>query len=194
MTRHSIIGVVLGAVVFFVIVALCFAILKDRDQRLPAAASIPAPIVWGMDKNALPGATLEFAPINLVENADSDADHRRFTLEVPVLRSPTAAVNVTKLVIQVFLYDQLDNGEIVRTDADIGYHWASLPADWVKDDVETLKVDYSQKPHTPGTPDAGRHFYGYAADIYYEGSLQSTTADPASLLKEFPLPQSLKEQ
>lgn len=140
------------------------------------------------------GAVLALVNISTDEKPETSEGYKRFTLKIPVKRRPDTKIDVAGVVIQVFFYDQLGDNTIVRTNANVSSHWGSLPADWVRDDVEILEVDYTQAPPEPGKIEEGRHYYGYVVCVYYNKELQDQAADPISLIKSYPPPLTLPDK
>jgi tetratricopeptide (TPR) repeat protein len=176
---------------------------QAADAKLKAAEvggageSTPAPNgppVAAADNGFQEGSMLALTDLSIDEKPETSEGYKRFTLKIPVKRRPNISVNVQAVTIQVFFYDQLGNAQIVRTNADVNYHWNSLPADWVQDDIEILDVDYTQIKAEPGEIEAGRHYYGYVVCLYYNNQLQDQAADPMSLLKTYPPPLTLQDQ
>ena len=140
------------------------------------------------------GSVLALVNLSTDEKPETSEGYKRFTLKIPVKRRADVKIDVPSVVIQVFLYDQLGDQSIVRTNAIPRPHWASLPADWVQDDVEILEVDYTQAPPEPGKIEEGRHYYGYVVCVYYNKQLQDEASDPVSLIKTNPPPLKLPEK
>ncbi len=140
------------------------------------------------------GSVLALVNLSTDEKPETSEGYKRFTLKIPVKRRPDVKIDVSGVVIQVFFYDQLGDETVVRTNANVSSHWATLPADWVQDDIEILEVDYTQAPPEPGKIEEGRHYYGYVVCIYYNKELQDQTADPVSLIKSFPPPLTLPDK
>jgi hypothetical protein len=141
-----------------------------------------------------PGSSLALVNLSTVEKPETSEGYKRFTLKIPVKRRPDGKINVSGVVIQVFFYDQLGDNSVVRTNASVSSHWATLPADWQADDIEILEVDYTQAPPEPGKIEEGRHYYGYIVCVYYNKELQDQAADPQDLIKKYPPPLTLPEQ
>jgi tetratricopeptide (TPR) repeat protein len=174
---------------------LADAKLKAADQHGTAQASP------GGDDSALPagdgfqqGSVLALVNLSTDEKPETSEGYKRFTLKIPVKRRADVKIDVPSVVIQVFLYDQLGDQSIVRTNAIPRPHWANLPADWVQDDIEILEVDYTQAPPEPGKIEEGRHYYGYVVCVYYNKQLQDEASDPVSLIKTNPPPLKLPEK
>lgn len=169
----------------------------ELAQRTPAQASSPgaestAPLA---DANGFqPGSSLALVNLSTVEKPETSEGYKRFTLKIPVKRRADAKIDVSGVVEQVFFYDKLGDNSVVRTNADVSYHWATLPADWQQDDIEILEVDYTQAPPEPGKIEEGRQYYGYIVVVYYNKELQDQAADPQSLIKKYPPPLTLPEK
>ncbi len=142
----------------------------------------------------------------------------RMTLRVGVKKRPNTEIDYTKVKIQVFFYDVVDNDQVALTDADVNYEWVTPGHNWADTDTEVLDVTYLRaKKHypVPGTelaavPDSvekatrahkskgkgeelssaeGMHQYlGYIVRVYYKEELQAVRADPTRLLNLFPPP------
>jgi len=139
------------------------------------------------------GSVLALVDLSTDEKPETSEGYKRFTLKIPVKRRPDAKIDVTGVVIQVFFYDQLGDDSIVRTNALVNDHWNTLPADWVREDVEILDVDYTQAPPEPGKIEEGRHYYGYVVCVYYKNQLQDQASDPVALVKTNPPPATLPD-
>jgi tetratricopeptide (TPR) repeat protein len=150
----------------------------------------PAPDANGFQ----PGSSLALVNLSTVERPATPEGYQRFTLKIPVKRRADTKINVGGVVVQVFFYDQLGDDSIVRTNSNVAYHWATLPADWQHDEIEILDVDYTQAPPEPGKIEEARHYYGYIVCVYYNKELQDQAADPLALLKKNPPPLTLPEK
>jgi hypothetical protein len=169
----------------------------ELAQQAPAQASSPgaestAPTA---DANGFqPGSSLALVNLSTVEKPETSEGYKRFTLKIPVKRRADAKIDVSGVVVQVFFYDKLGDQSVVRTNADVSDHWATLPADWQQDDIEILEVDYTQSPPEPGKIEEGRQYYGYIVVVYYNKELQDQAADPPSLIKKYPPPLTLPDK
>ena len=63
-------------------------------------------------------------------------------LKISVKARPNAPIDHTKVKIQVFFYDTVDNKEVVLTDADVSYEWLTPHHDWKDTNPEILAVTY----------------------------------------------------
>jgi hypothetical protein len=159
------------------------------------SSATPANAGTGSEENGFQqGSVLALVNLSTDEKPETSEGYKRFTLKIPVKRRQDAKIDVSGVVIQVFFYDQLGDQSIVRTNANVSSQWATLPADWVQDDIEILEVDYKQAPPEPGKIEEGRHYYGYIVCVYYNKELQDQVADPVSLIKAFPPPLTLPEK
>ena len=149
---------------------------------LTAARAEPA------DKSA-PGAKVTEVDFPI---SCSPAAQKKFTLKIPLKCRPNTHIDVSNVAIQVFFYDQLTDESIVQTNASVSYHWSTLPADWLEDDIEILEVDYTQPKPDPAKLAENRTFYGYIIRVYYKKELQDVRADPVALLKKYPPPLTLQ--
>jgi tetratricopeptide (TPR) repeat protein len=177
---------------------LADAKIKAAQAPSPAVAQTSPGATSGApahdDVGFQPGSSLALVSLSTVEKPDTVDGYKQFTLKIPVKRRPDTKINVSGVVIQVFFYDQLGNGNIVRTNANVSSKWSSLPADWVGNDIEILDVDYTQAPPEPGKIEEGRHYYGYIVCVYYNKDLQDQAADPDDLIKQYPPPLTLPDQ
>lgn len=138
-----------------------------------------------------PGSMLGLVNITSVESSDPAA-LKKFTLKVPLKARPNTVIDVSDVVIQVFFYDQLTDGSVVQTNANVSSRWSTLPADWKDDDIEILEVDYTQPKPDPAKLVEIRRYYGYVVRVYYKKDLQDMRADPVALLKKYPPPLTLQ--
>jgi hypothetical protein len=122
-------------------------------------------------------------------------------------------VDHTKVKIQVFFYDLVNDKEIKLTDADVNPEWETPNHDWAGTDPEVLRVNYLRtknkvassdaalaaaaasinpgrkaKPTNSATPPEGgkRVYFGYIVRVYYHDHLQAEKANPGKLLRLFP--------
>ncbi len=142
----------------------------------------------------------------------------KMTLRVGVKRRPGTPIDYTKVKIQVFFYDVVNNDQVLLTDADVSYEWITPNHNWAETDTEVLDVTYlrpkkqypapgtaaaavpdsvekatlakKQKPGAEEQPgdDAPRQYLGYIVRVYYQDQLQAVRAEPTRLLNLFPPP------
>jgi tetratricopeptide (TPR) repeat protein len=170
------------------------------------------------DADGIPdGSSFGITEVTATDTPDPDAD-TNMKLKISVKARPNTPIDHTKVKIQVFFYDTVDNKEVVLTDADVSYEWVTPNHDWKAINPEVLAVTYLRGKNKtsseadlaaaaasvtpPGankkkattkapaaTPDAGhRKYLGYIVRIYYNEQLQAVRADPSKLLNLFPPP------
>jgi tetratricopeptide (TPR) repeat protein len=157
------------------------------------------------------GSTFSITEVKTTETPDPDAE-TNLTLQIGIRKQPDATIDYTKVKIQVFFYDMVDNRDIKLTDADVNYEWLTPKHDWTDTNPEILSVSYlrprtrvvsseaalseaaaSVKPGQKGRPAKGstagageRRYLGYRILLYYDDKLQAVQAEPARLLQLFP--------
>jgi hypothetical protein len=149
----------------------------------PAASTAPAEIV-GLDGKSKLGL-LEITRRDLADESAS----KKFVLNVPVKAKARARIDVRDVVVQVLFYDVVNEKTVERTNAQVSYKWASPPADWSDDDLETLEVTYTLP--ALHVSDEDRKYYGYMVLVYYKNALQDFRSDPPRLAKEMQPPRLL---
>jgi tetratricopeptide (TPR) repeat protein len=179
-------------------------------EASPSAAATARPV----SSEGIPdGSTFGIAEVSATETPDSDAE-TNLMLRIGVKKKPNAVVDHTKVKIQVFFYDTVDDKDIKLTDAEVNYEWLTPNHDWAQANPEVLAVTYvraknksksqeealsaaaaaiipGKKPRPTKSPteDAGRRKYlGYIVRIYYNDKLQAQRAEPTKLLTLFPSP------
>ncbi|MFL6583924.1 MAG: tetratricopeptide repeat protein [Chthoniobacterales bacterium] len=182
----------------------------------PGLAGV-APLDTGTrgDSDGIPeGSTFGITEVTPTENPDTDSE-TNMTLRIAVKARPNSVgIDHTKVKIQVFFYDTVDNKDVVLTDADVSYEWVTPQHDWKTTNPEVLAVTYVRaknrglsseaalsaaaaavqpgkktKPKKADTPDGSRRKYlGYIVRVYYNDQLQAVRADPTKLLNLFPPP------
>lgn len=163
------------------------------DAKLKNGETQPKPGEDGSRKDVegfQPGSTLALIDIDKVDSADTP--NKKFLLKVPLKTRPGSKIDVHDVTVQVLFYDQVDDGSIVQTNANITYRWSTLPSKWNDTDIQILEVEYSAaslsaKERQP----ENRKYFGYIVRVYYKGDLQDMRADPVKLLKQYPPPLTL---
>jgi tetratricopeptide (TPR) repeat protein len=193
--------------------------LKRGAVATPAPAAVEASPADAVTARAgaegIPeGSTFGIAELTANETPDSDAD-TNLMLRIGVKKRANAVVDHTKVKIQVFFYDTVDDKDIKLTDAEVNYEWLTPNHDWAGPTPEVLAVTYVRaknkamtkeaelsaaaaainpnrktRPAKPASPDeAGqRKYLGYIVRVYYNDKLQAVRADPTKLLNLFPPP------
>lgn len=188
-------------------------------ESSPAAAPSVAPsAVASASRSAAEGvpegSTFGISEVLATESPDPDAD-TNLMLRISVKKRPNAVVDHTKVKIQVFFYDTVNDKDIKLTDAEVNYEWLTPNHDWAGPNPEVLAVTYLRPKNMarsqeealsaaagavipgkknrvakPASPDAGarRAYLGYIVRVYYNDKLQAVRADPTKLLNLFPAP------
>jgi hypothetical protein len=191
------------------------------------AVATPAPSVGGttpgeattarFNTDEIPdGSTFGITEVSATETPDPDAE-TNLMLRIAVKKRPSSVIDHTKVKIQVFFYDTVDDKDIKLTDADVNYEWLTPNHDWAQSNPEMLAVTYVRpknkalsqeaalsaaaaavnpskkgrptKPDAPESLEGSRHRYlGYIVRIYYNDKLQAVRADPTKLLTLYPPP------
>jgi hypothetical protein len=87
------------------------------------------------------GSTFGISQITQAPQNDPEAE-TKLTLRVGVKARPNTPIDHTKVKIQVFFYDVVDNDQVVLTDADVSYEWITPGHNWQGTDTEVLDVTY----------------------------------------------------
>jgi hypothetical protein len=94
------------------------------------------------DADGIPdGSTFGITEVTATDSPDADAE-TNMKLKISVKARPNAPIDHTKVKIQVFFYDTVDNKEVVLTDADVSYEWLTPSHDWKNTNTEILAVTY----------------------------------------------------
>ena len=148
------------------------------------------------------GPVLSLGTVGTTDDTGNTQPARRLKLRVPILARPgSSRIQPRDVVIQVFFYEQLTDGSLVETNANVTSSWARRmspegevqPVDWSTSDPEVLEVDYAQPEFDPKDPRTRerRNYFGYSVRLYYKGTLNAKFADPVKLLSQFIPPAAL---
>ena len=106
------------------------------------------------DATGIPdGSTFGISELTLKREPDPDAE-TRLLLRVGVKVRPDTPIDHTKVKIQVFFYDMVNNDQVVLTNAEVNYEWVTPGHDWADTGTEVLDVTYLRPKHrdpVPGT-------------------------------------------
>jgi tetratricopeptide (TPR) repeat protein len=160
------------------------------------------------------GSTFGITEVKTTETPDPDTE-TNLMLRIGIKKQPNATIDHTKVKIQVFFYDTVDDKDIKLTDADVNYDWLTPKHDWTDTNPEILSVSYLRPKMKPISPDAAlsaaaaavkpgqkdrtvkagslgeRRYLGYRVLVYYNDKLQAAQAEPAQLLRLFPPSESI---
>ena len=131
-----------------------------------------------------PGSSLGVVDLKISDGPDAKNPIK--DLRLAVKARPGEQIDARDVRINVTFYEML-NGEIVPTMSRVQSMWYTPPVDWKSDAIEILEVKY-EVPRIG--PDGGPppQYYGYMVNIYHQGQLQETRADPEDLQEHFPPP------
>lgn len=94
------------------------------------------------DAEGIPdGSSFGITEVAATDSPDAEAE-TNMKLKISVKARPNAPIDHTKVKIQVFFYDTVDNKEVVLTDADVSYEWLTPHHDWKETNPEILAVTY----------------------------------------------------
>lgn len=187
----------------------------EATPSIPTTASLETGTVHTNADGIPDGSTFGISEIKATETPDPDAD-TNLMLRIGVRKRANTVTDHTKVKIQVFFYDTVEDKDIKLTDADVNYEWLTPRHDWTDTNPEILAVTYMRaknrvlspeaalsaaaaavvpgkktKPKAPESPavDAGRRRYlGYIVRVYYHDQLQAVRASPPKLSSLFPTP------
>ncbi|MEO8045161.1 MAG: tetratricopeptide repeat protein [Spartobacteria bacterium] len=108
-----------------------------------AANGSPAPAsAQPGDAAGIPdGSTFGISEVTLKHELDPEAE-TRLLLRVGVKVRPGTQIDHTKVKIQVFFYDMVNNDQVVLTDAEVSFEWVTPGHDWAETGTEVLDVTY----------------------------------------------------
>jgi tetratricopeptide (TPR) repeat protein len=94
------------------------------------------------DADGIPdGSTFGITDVTATDSPDAESE-TNMKLKISVKARPNAPIDHTKVKIQVFFYDTVDNKDVVLTDADVSYEWLTPHHDWKDTNPEILAVTY----------------------------------------------------
>lgn len=99
------------------------------------------------------GSVFGISEVTLKKENDPEAD-TRLLLRVGVKARPETSIDHTKVKIQVFFYDMMNNDQVVLTDAEVSYEWVTPGHDWAETGTEVLDVTYLRPKQTDSAPGA----------------------------------------
>lgn len=123
--------------------------------------------------------------ISKVLPATTDAGTQ--AINVSLVVTPSLAVDMQEVRVMVYFYKKTTSGDVLLTEKPVISRWISPPIDWAGGQSETLQMTVPvEDPASGDVPE------GFVIGIYYQKKLQDTWAEPAHLLKDFPLPNELE--
>ncbi|MEY2563469.1 MAG: hypothetical protein QOH88_1662 [Verrucomicrobiota bacterium] len=128
------------------------------------------------DSDGIPdGSTFGITEVTATDSPDADSE-TNMKLKIAVKVRPTTLIDHTKVKIQVFFYDTVDNKEVVLTDADVSYEWLTPHHDWKDTNPEVLAVTYLRPKNKPVSPEAA--LSAAAANVTPSSSSKKKPATP----------------
>lgn len=97
------------------------------------------------------GSTFGISEQTLKKENDPEAE-TRLVLRVGVKVRPETTIDHTKVKIQVFFYDTVNNDQVVLTNADVSYEWVTPGHDWSDTGTEVLDVTYFRPKRSDPVP------------------------------------------
>ncbi|MEO5717337.1 MAG: tetratricopeptide repeat protein [Chthoniobacterales bacterium] len=140
----------LGAVTgpLYALAALKLQVGVPTQGAVAANGSPAATTVQPSDAAGIPdGSTFGISEVTLKNELDPEAD-TRLLLRVGVKVRPETQIDHTKVKIQVFFYDMVNNDQVVLTDAEVSYEWVTPGHDWAETGTEVLDVTYLRPKHS----------------------------------------------
>jgi len=175
--------------------------LPDPTPQEPSNLQSPTGALAPETLALEPVTPLSLGDVGTTDDTGNTQALRRLKLRVPILAKPGSRIQPRDAVIQVFFYDQLKDGSLVETNANVTSSWARrtnpsgdvLAVDWSTSAPEVLEVEYAQPEYAPKDPRAReqRIYFGYSVRVYYKGLLNAKFASPIKLLNQFIPPATL---
>ena len=97
------------------------------------------------------GSTFGISEVTSKKDNDPEAE-TRLLLRVGVKVRPETTIDHTKVKIQVFFYDTVNNDQVVLTNADVSYEWVTPGHDWSDTGTEVLDVTYFRPKRSDPVP------------------------------------------
>ena len=97
------------------------------------------------------GSTFGISEVSLRQENDPDAE-TKLLLRVGVKVRPDTPIDHTKVKIQVFFYDMVNNDQVVLTNAEVSYEWVTPGHDWRDTGNEVLEVTYLRPKRNDPVP------------------------------------------
>lgn len=99
------------------------------------------------------GSTFGISEVKATESPDPDVE-TNLMLRIGVKKRGNTVTDHTKVKIQVFFYDTVDDKDIKLTDADVNYEWLTPKHDWTETNPEILAVTYLRTKNRVLSPEA----------------------------------------
>ncbi|MDQ3115631.1 MAG: tetratricopeptide repeat protein [Verrucomicrobiota bacterium] len=131
-----------GSGPLFALADLKLQVGVPTQGAVTAGGSPAAAATQPSDAAGIPdGSTFGISEVTLKNELDPEAE-TRLLLRVGVKVRPGTSIDHTKVKIQVFFYDMVNNDQVVLTDAEVSYEWVTPGHDWAETGTEVLDVIY----------------------------------------------------
>ena len=125
----------------------------EASPAIPATASLESGAAR-MNADGIPAdSTFGISDVKATESPDPDVE-TNLMLRISVKKRDNAVADHTKVKIQVFFYDTVDDKDIKLTDADVNYEWLTPKHDWTETNPEILAVTYLRTKNRLLSPEA----------------------------------------
>jgi N-acetylmuramoyl-L-alanine amidase len=128
---------------------------------------------------------LSFGPITTESGLESGGiKGEKTVLEVPLTAAEGAKIDRSKLEVQLYLFEQQDDGHIEVTTADPPtVEWVSVLPDWKQTRTEHLRATWIRPPFGAAEMKeyGKRKYYGYVARLIYDGKVMDESSFPQNL-------------
>lgn len=142
-----------GAGPLFALADLKLQVGVPTQSAVSANGSPAAPPAQPGDDAGIPdGSTFGISEVSLKNEPGPEAE-TRLLLRVGVKVRPATPIDHTKVKLQVFFYDMVNNDQVVLTDAEVSFEWVTPGHDWAETGTEVLDVTYfrpKQRDQAPG--------------------------------------------
>jgi hypothetical protein len=147
------------------------------------------------------GPIMGISRVETKETSDHPEVETNLALQIGIKKEPGAVIDHNEVKVLVWLYDIVNDKDIVITDANVSNEWLTARHDWSDTNPEVLLVRYVRaktggalsesslsESTAKGSANIGRRKYlGYIVQVYYGEDLQAVQAEPARLLQQFPV-------
>ena len=117
-------------------------------------------------------------------DAAAGVQGERVIIRVPVTAAKNAQIDRTKLEVQIFVYERINNVDLDLTVSNTPkIEWLSVLPDWKDTTTETFQAIYERPRLTAAETEkyGRRSYYGFVARLIYDGKLLDESSDPTNL-------------
>ncbi len=116
--------------------------------------------------------------------AEKEAPGQKIVLDVPIIAADTVNVDRSRVEVQLFLFERVEDGEIdVTLSNSPEIEWVSVLPDWKASRTEILRATYLRPPFGAAEAKAygKREYHGFVARLIYDGRVMDETSSPQNL-------------